>query len=101
MGNGQLVAWAYMSMSCGSPQPMTAMKVESGSLRRASGVMEAERVRRYSWHCWVARACVLADVCHGEKVGVWKGSDRAHELTPQKKWRTKMMRTRRATCLPV
>lgn len=46
MGNGQLVAWAYISMSWGSPQPTTAMKVESGSRSRASGVMDAERVRR-------------------------------------------------------
>lgn len=43
------MASAYMSMSAGSPQPMTAMKVLIGSCRRESGWMDAVRVRRYSW----------------------------------------------------
>jgi hypothetical protein len=37
-----------MSMRAGSPQPMTQMKVLMGRPRRASGVIDSERVRRKS-----------------------------------------------------
>lgn len=48
-----MVAVAYMSMRAGSPQPMTQMKVGWGRARRAEGVMDSERVRRYSWQFWM------------------------------------------------
>lgn len=52
MGKGQEVAAVYMGIREGEPQPITAMKVGMGSWRRESEVMEAERVRRYSWQFW-------------------------------------------------
>lgn len=52
MGKGHAVASAYIWISEGAPQPITAMKVGTGSWRRESGVMEAERVRRYCWQFW-------------------------------------------------
>lgn len=52
MGKGHALASAYIWISEGAPQPITAMKVGTGSWRRASGVMEAERARRYCWQFW-------------------------------------------------
>ena len=52
MGNGQPVASVYIGISSGRPQPMTIMEVGVGRARRSSGVMEEERVRRYSWQFW-------------------------------------------------
>lgn len=49
MGNGQDVAVAYMGIRLGEPHPITEIKVGGSRERRESGVMEAERVRRYSW----------------------------------------------------
>lgn len=71
MGNGQPVEEAYMGIREGAPCPIMQMKVGVGRRRRDSGVMEEVRVRMYSWQL------------------------------PQKKCRTKIMRTRRVTPGPV
>lgn len=44
-----------MSISAGSPQPTTAMNVGIGSCSSDSAVIDAERLRRYSWQFY-ARA---------------------------------------------
>jgi hypothetical protein len=39
----------YMGISSGLPHPITMIEVGVGSVRRSSGLMDEERVRRYSW----------------------------------------------------
>lgn len=85
MGKGHAVASAYIWISEGAPQPITAMKVGTGSWRRASGVMEAESVRRYCWQFWgvlveavaqdgerdVRRSRSVARISRARGVGRW------------------------------
>ena len=49
MGKGQFDSLAYMSIKPGSPHPMTVMKVLMGSRNNALGVIDSDKVRRYSW----------------------------------------------------
>lgn len=49
MGNGQPVEEAYIGIREGAPCPIMQMKVGVGRRRRDSGVMDAVRVRMYSW----------------------------------------------------
>lgn len=49
MGNGQEVVAAYMGMREGVPCPTMQRDVGVGRARSAEGVMDEERVRRYSW----------------------------------------------------
>ncbi len=53
------MASMYMGMSSGRPQPMTVMKVGVGNLRRSSGLIDEDRVRRYSWQfCNMLAGCL-------------------------------------------
>lgn len=59
---------------------MTAMKVGTGSWRRESDVMEAERVRRYSWQFWGGDVRAGAWVRWGEGGGgAYAAEEVAHE----------------------
>jgi len=52
MGKGHEVADMYIGIREGSPHPTMAMKVGMGSSRTAAGVMDAVRLRMYSWQFW-------------------------------------------------
>ena len=48
MGKGQVVVCLYMEMRSGWPHPITAICVDVGMVRSASGVTDDDRVRRNS-----------------------------------------------------
>jgi hypothetical protein len=70
MGKGHAVASAYIWIREGAPQPITAMKVGTGSWRRASGVIEAERARRYCWQFWEELVVHRTDMGRGTYAAV-------------------------------
>ena len=86
MGKGQPVAWTYVGMRCGWPQPMTTTSVGIERAERDSGVMEDAKVRRYSWQ--FCGSYVSVSVVARK----WGGGG-MH--TPQKKCRINITRTRR------
>ncbi len=88
---------AYVSMSEGEPQPITAMKVGIGRARRPSGVIWEERVRRYSWQ-FCQPVSLLSKI---RVLGLSMKNAESCMLTPQKKCLMKITRTRRATFGPV
>ena len=60
MGKGHWVSAWYMGIKAGEPQPIIAMKVGTGRWRREAGVMDAVRVRRYSWQfCFLISMLLL------------------------------------------
>lgn len=87
MGKGHAVASAYIWISEGAPQPITAMKVGTGSWRRASGVMEAERVRRYCWQFWEGLAgASWAYLCETGRGGTYAAVEVSHEYQEYAAW---------------
>lgn len=71
-------------MRSGWPQPTIRREVGVGSAFRASGVTEAQRVRRYSWQICLARRVVSQSSSEGTG-GPRLSGDKRREDVPRKR----------------